>query len=196
MSAKSGWVLLVAVGVVLSLAAGSSSAGKAGASAIASVSDAGFVLCEGVYALCTTALCAPVAGQEGLLSCKCSVQDGYSAGHVCNGPKDTPAGKMIYSRYHPIRSYVACNNSRPWAWCLDVPCLIDADNPLQATATCSCKVTSSPQSTYVAVTDFYSEAACATGIISSASVPDVDGITRFFYSKRPPPHPIKVLTKP
>ena len=35
-----------------------------------------------------------------------------------------------------------------------------------------------------------------TGIISSATLAESDAITKFFYDKRPPPVPIKVLTKP
>src|ERR1043165_4568215 len=166
------WIPLLVLVTVLLVAAGPSPSGRPAAMASPSdggTADGGVVLCEGIYALCTTAMCAPVAGKEGLLSCKCSVQNGYSAGTACNEMRDTPQGKTIFSRYHPIQSYVACNNARPWAWCLDVPCVIDADNPLQSTATCSCTVTSTPSQTYVAVTSLYSAAACTTGIISSAT---------------------------
>src|SRR5690349_19728446 len=110
-------VVVVLAGLTLFLAASPGPANPGGKQA-ASSADGGFALCEGPYALCTTALCTPVPGQSGLVTCKCSVQNGYSVGMNCQGPKDTPAGKQISSRYFLTRSYVPCNNSRPWAWCL------------------------------------------------------------------------------
>jgi hypothetical protein len=93
-----------------------------------------------------------------------------------------------------MRSYVACSNNRPWAWCLDSPCLVDADNPLQATATCTCRATSSPKSTYIATSDFYSAAACTTGIISSATTQDGNNIAQFWESATHTDITITVLT--
>jgi hypothetical protein len=195
------WTLLLPAGLVLILAAGPSPAKKP-AAATPSAPDAGFVLCEGPYALCTRALCSPVPGPgpdgglDGLLSCKCSVQSGYSVGTMkCQAPRDTPAGKQIFSRYSPMRSYVSCNNNRPWAQCLDFPCLIDADNPLQATATCTCKL-NPPQGPYIATSDFYSAAACTTGIISSALVSGGDNILQFWESETHTTVTITVLNPP
>jgi len=183
------WMLLLPAGLVLILAAGPSPAGKSAKPTAASSSsaDSGFVLCEGIYALCTRALCSPIAGPNGamdggLVSCKCSVQSGHSVGGKCQGPKDTPAGKLIFSRYSLIRSYVQCKNSRMWANCVDSPCFIDADNPLSATATCTCTTLSTPNQMYIATSDFYNPAACTTGIISSATTDQGNAIAQFYES--------------
>jgi len=186
------WMLLVPAGLVLILAAGQgpSPAGKPAkpAAATPSAAGSGFVLCQGVYALCTRAMCSPIPGPEGglemngagLLSCKCSVQSGSSVGTKCQGPKDTPAGKLVFSRYSLIRSYTQCNNTRPWANCVDSPCLIDADDPLAATATCTCSAVKGSTSPYIATSDFYNPAACTTGIISSATTDQGNAIAQFY----------------
>src|ERR1700733_13268355 len=92
------------------------------ASSITAQAD-NFTLCKSTFALCTKALCEPIPGKTDMVSCHCIVKTGYSAGtKPCQEVKKTDAGKMVYSRYYPIKSYVVCTNNRPWAWCLDSPC--------------------------------------------------------------------------
>lgn len=91
-----------------------------------------FKVCDSTYALCTTSKCTPVEGKGGQLSCTCDVKTGFWAGlEPCQDAKETAEGTAIRSRYFPVKSYVACANDRPWAWCLDKPCIIDPDDPNQ-----------------------------------------------------------------
>ena len=151
-----------------------------------------FTLCKSTYALCTTAACKPIAGEKGKLSCKCDVQTGYSAATKdCEPIKTTKAGDLIQSRFYPVKAYAVCNNNRPWAWCLDVPCLIDKKNPLKSTCTCTVAKNQGP---YVIVGNTYNKSTCTTGIISSATVPDIEQITNFInHQKVMPTVTTKVL---
>lgn len=151
-------------------------------------------VCEGTFALCTVAWCDPVPGNDKQVTCRCTVNKGYSAGaEDCTGVVQTPKGQQIRSRYSPVKSYATCSNDRPWAWCLDKPCLIDKNNP-QAAA-CACDLVKD-LGTYVIVTSEYTPATCTSGIISSATVPQVDQATESLKkAKVLPPFPIQVLNK-
>ena len=159
---------------------------------IAKTSD--FTLCKSKFALCTTAPCNPIPGKKGWVSCHCSVQDGYSVGtKPCSGLKDTSKGQIIKSRYYPIKSYAICKNDRPWAWCLDSPCVIDKNHPSKAK--CLCSIVRNKEA-YIIVTDKYTKSTCTTGLYSSATVHDATQVTDFLKKhKELPPFAIKVLNK-
>ena len=154
-----------------------------------------FVLCESTYALCTTAACTPADGSTETVSCACDVKTGYSAGQKpCTGTVETDKGTQISSRYYPIKSYAACNNDRPWAWCLDKPCIVDKDDPTKAS--CACTVDRN-QGPYLVVTDTYTDTTCTTNLWSSATVDGVNEITDFLKTtKELKPYDIKVLNAP
>ena len=168
-----------------------------GANAVvaATTSPAPFTLCKSTYALCTTARCTPTAGHAGSISCGCSVHTGYSAATTaCRAVQQTNAGRSIVSRYYPVKAYAICANGRPWANCLDSPCLIDKRDPSKATCTCTIAKNQHP---YVIVTNKYSKSMCATGIISSATVQASERISNFIQEQRlMPPFTIKVLNSP
>jgi len=130
-------------------------------------------ICKSQYALCTTAKCSPIPGQAGLSLCFCKTETGYSAGlKPCKEPETTPEGyTLINSRYYPIESYVSCSNARPWANCLDSPCIIDPSDPSKAVCTCSIVKNAGP---YVIVTDTCNKSGCETGLTSSATVKSAD----------------------
>ncbi len=141
---------------------------------------AGFKLCRSTYALCTSAACTPVPGKEGTVSCACEVKTGYSAGqHACQPVKSTPEGKEVRSRYYPVKSLAICANERPWANCLDMPCVVDKSDPTKASCACT---TVKDQGPYVIVGDTYTSSTCTTGIISSATVVQNKKITDFLQS--------------
>ena len=150
-----------------------------------------FVVCKSTYALCTTATCSPIPGKKDVVSCQCSVQNDYSAGLKPCQEKKTAKGLKLRSRYHPIDSYARCSNSRPWAWCLDAPCVADKDNPTQAS--CACKVVSN-QGDYVIVNSNgqYDASSCTTGIYSSATVVELDQVTDFLKTHDTPLHPVPI----
>jgi hypothetical protein len=154
-----------------------------------------FTLCKSTYALCTTAPCTPVAGQKDTVSCACDVKTGYSAGtEPCQGKVETANGTQVRSRYYPVKSYAVCTNDRPWAWCLDKPCIIDKNDPTKAACACT---SVKEEGNYVIVTSKYAASTCTTGIISSATVTQIDQVTDFLKkSSQLKPFGITVLNSP
>jgi hypothetical protein len=154
-----------------------------------------FKVCKGEFALCTIAPCDPIPGNDKQVACHCTVNQGYSAGQEpCQGVKETPEGQQIRSRYYPVKSYAVCANDRPWAWCLDKPCTIDKNNP--ESALCMCDAVKN-LGDYVIVTSKYTPATCSTGVISSATVQQIEQVTDYLKNKTKvlPPFPIQVLNK-
>jgi len=140
-----------------------------------------FKVCNSTFALCTIAPCDPIPGNDKQVACHCTVNHSYSAGQEeCSGVKDTPTGQQIRSRYYPVHSYAICSNDRPWAWCLDKPCLIDKNNP--EAALCGCDVVKN-LGDYVIVTTEDTPATCTTGVISSATVAQITQITDYIKTK-------------
>jgi|HubBroStandDraft_1064217.scaffolds.fasta_scaffold115405_2 hypothetical protein len=153
-----------------------------------------FIVCKSTYALCTTAPCTPMPGKKNFVSCKCNVMTDYSAGlKDCEGKIGN--GWLLRSRYHPIASYALCSNSRPWAWCLDAPCVADKDNPSQAA--CECSVVAN-QGDYVIVNadGKYDGNSCTTGVYSSATVVQLDQITEFLKTHNTPLQPVPIEVYP
>jgi hypothetical protein len=154
-----------------------------------------FKVCKSTFALCTIARCDPIPGNDKQVACHCTVNHGYSAGQKpCEGIKDTPDGRQIGSRYYPVHSYAVCSNDRPWAWCLDKPCLIDKNNPQAASCTCDLVKNLGD---YVIVTTDYTPATCTTGVISSATVAQTTQVTDYLKTRTKllTPFKIRVLNK-
>jgi hypothetical protein len=154
-----------------------------------------FKVCKGEFALCTIAPCDPIPGSDKQVACHCTVNQGYSAGQEpCQGVKETPDGQQIRSRYYPVKSYAVCANDRPWAWCLDKPCIVDKNNPEAALCTCDAVKNLGD---YVIVTSKYTSATCSTGVISSATVQQIEQVTDYLKNKTKvlPPFRIQVLSK-
>lgn len=103
-------------------------------------------------------------------------------------------GQQIRSRYYPVHSYAVCSNDRPWAWCLDKPCMVDKNNP--EAALCTCDVVKN-LGDYVIVTSNYTPGTCATGVISSATVQQITEVTDYLKTKTKvlTPFDIQVLKK-
>jgi hypothetical protein len=150
--------------------------------------------CNGIFALCTIAPCDPIPGNDKQVLCHCTVNRGYSAGaEPCQRPQKIDDKQLIHSRYYPVKSYAICNNDRPWAWCLDKPCIIDNNNP--EAAACTCDI-AKDKGDYVIVTSNYTSATCTTGVISSATVEQIDQATASLKRSRAlPPFPIHILNK-
>jgi len=151
-------------------------------------------VCKSTFALCTIAHCDPIPGNDKQVACHCTVNSSYSAGaEPCSGVKNTPEGQEIHSRYYPVKSYASCSNDRPWAWCLDKPCLIHKNNP--EAATCACDLVSN-LGAYVIVTSHYTPATCPPAILSPATTPQIDQATAaLMKAKVLMPFPIDVLNK-
>lgn len=136
-----------------------------------------FKVCKSTYALCTFSACEPtkILGTPMLFSCACDVRhDEWSVGaQGCEPPQKVPEGQLIRSRYHPIKTYARCTNNRPWAMCLDSPCIIDEKHPDKAKCTCSMV---QGQGDYLVKPGTNQ---CSEGALSSATVLDLDQITDF-----------------
>ncbi|MGH7781426.1 MAG: hypothetical protein ACREQR_16565 [Candidatus Binataceae bacterium] len=150
----------------------------------------GFQVCKGKFALCTVAPCVPIPGNDKQVSCRCTVNTGYSVGQqACQDAKETPEGQQIRSRYFPVKNYTVCSNDRPWAWCLDRPCIISKNNP--EAASCACDLVKG-RGDYV--TCFDPATTCMSGVISSATVTQITQVTNFLKTQsKLPPSKIQVL---
>ena len=107
----------------------------------------GFTICQGTFALCTSAKCTGQRTQTGLkVKCSCDVkQAAYSVGtKPCSDVPQAPPtpGQLIPSRYSPITSTAVCPSNGVWAFCLDKKCTVDQNT---AKATCECTLLRSPQ---------------------------------------------------
>lgn len=157
-------------------------------------SAADFIICKSKYALCTTAKCLTLRNKKDTVACQCDVKTGFSVGkEPCKPVKQTAKEELVYSRYYPIKSYVVCSNDRPWAWCLDKPCIINKNSP--SSAVCFCDVVESIGK-YIIVTNSYNPTTCTTGIISSATVNDATQITDFLKTQKDlKPFPIRIINR-
>ena len=159
-----------------------------------------FSVCQGTYALCTTAVCTPKGDK---LECGCTVNQGYSVGGGAQCPP--PPQGMIVSRYFPITSFQTClpapTASRPWADCLNALCTPLPGNPTLATCTCN-KVSgpnyqNAPSFPWLISTGQANPNLCNNSTIySSATTLDSDGITKVFndYVKANAPYPLSMPT--
>ena len=105
------------------------------------------VICEGAYALCTSAPCIPAPRDPKNKSvCECVVQVGKSYGNTsCEArkPKTLPDGtKMVTSTYSfeqvPTTQLMTCPAGKPWSNCLNRPCTVDPMNTKRAI--CNCEI--------------------------------------------------------
>ena len=162
-----------------------------------------FQVCHETYALCTFSQCGEIQGKQPTVFCSCSVMQDYSVGTECEGPTKNPeAQTVLRSRYHPVDSYARCTNNKPWAMCLDAPCVVDKDDKNdkddKTKANCACAVQEG-KGDYVVGNEPGQEGpvqfGCPTGIISSATVLDVDSITDFLATQDtiPPVPDFKVV---
>lgn len=200
-------VVLVSSLCLFSCAKQDSASNSSQASAIASPAIAAtptgspnpsFTVCQGTFALCTTAKCQGSGNaQNGItIPCVCDVKQGLSVGakacsEVPQGPP-TP-GQALPSRYYPIQSMAVCEGKEPWAMCLDSPCVVDLNDPTKANCTCKVMVTSQG---HVVVAATATDSMCKSAIWSSATVDDVIGVTGFLFSQNPPqlkPFPINIV---
>jgi len=138
-----------------------------------------FYACRMTYALCTFSACDIVVlmGDKATTTCGCKViTDGWSVG-AKDCKADKPDDMHVKSRYFPIRTYARCSNKRPWAMCLDSDCTLDKNDKTKAACTCSVK---RDVGDYLVEPDSPgTPSQCDSGIISSATVSDLDTISDF-----------------
>ncbi len=141
-----------------------------------------FYACKMTYALCVYSPCEGVAltGGQVTTTCTCPVlHDSWSVG-AKDCEADKPEGDHVKSRYYPITKFARCSKPRAWAMCLDSDCKInESDKDVKQkdkklTASCTCALMQGQG-------DFLYDAAkpeqCDSGIMSSATLDDLDGVT-------------------
>lgn len=85
--------MILSMGAAAALALLESCGG--GGSSAKEVPGPGFIVCKSTYALCSTALCTPIADAAGFDSCDCNVMTGYSVGlSQCQSLQDTGEGVL------------------------------------------------------------------------------------------------------
>jgi len=103
------------------------------------------IVCEGLYALCTSAPCIPdPTDPEKKAVCSCEVADGKSFGmKTCPERKastDANGVTKVTSTFSfaqaPTKPVLVCPSGKPWTDCLDSPCIVDPRDPLHAVCTC------------------------------------------------------------
>ena len=102
-------------------------------------------VCEGLYALCTSAPCVPdPENKNSKAICSCEVNTGINFGYTsCDTrkPKTTEYGvTAVISTYSfaqgPSKPMLSCPKGKPWTDCLDKPCTVNPLNPLNAYCKC------------------------------------------------------------
>ncbi len=104
------------------------------------------IVCEQKYALCTSAPCLEIPGSDNKALCFCKVETGKSFGTVPCDQRKPSTGKhgeqQIVSTFSlkelSYKKGLICPSGTPWTNCLNMPCIVDPNNPDKAV--CSCKI--------------------------------------------------------
>ena len=139
-------------------------------------SSGGTRICEGPYALCSSAKCQPIGGDPAHVKCACEGPlNGLNIGDSsCQSRTDRLTSTfslwdITATRRKPAKRSISCtgDNANKWAFCLDAPCGVE-----NGAVACTCRL--GPASDYIILTggcpadDKALRAACAQ-IWSSAS---------------------------
>lgn len=102
-------------------------------------------VCEGLYALCTSAPCVPDPdNKDSKAICSCEVNTGINFGYTACDTRKPETGRhgvtTIVSTYSfaqgPSHPVLSCPKGKPWTDCLDKPCTVNPLNPLNAYCKC------------------------------------------------------------
>lgn len=149
--------------------------GAYGAAAETGSSGEEGIICEGLYALCTSAPCIPdPENRESKALCSCEVNKGINYGHTsCDQrtpAKDDYGITTLISTYSfaqgPSRPILICPEGKPWTDCLDRPCTVNPMNPLSAM--CKCDIIRDKE--FVTYGGECNTLSCDTGFWSGATV--------------------------
>jgi len=102
-------------------------------------------ICEGLYALCTSAPCVPdPENKDSKAICSCEVNKGINFGYSsCDSREkktDDYGVTNLISTYSfaqgPSKPVLSCPKGKPWTDCLDKSCTVNPLNPLNAYCKC------------------------------------------------------------
>lgn len=149
-SALSAWLAIVVATASLAAAA------EAADPASQRLNGKGLQMCEGQYAICDAALCAPLAAQAGppgsksvqpttaVCTCEVKVGPNLGPGPCANRKPSGPNNEYIMSTYsYALEShYLSCPKGGARTVCFGYPCVIDQKDTSRAHCTCPIKYNS------------------------------------------------------
>ena len=151
-------------------------------------------VCDQQYALCTSAACIPTHGSSNNAICDCDVLEGKSVGYkTCSerlAYKDKYDATHLFSTFSfeqfTTKKPMNCPKGKAWTNCVDMPCVIDPQNPKHAI--CNCPISNTEAfftfggdcNSNTCATGFWSGATRESGIIlRNALLPEVDQKSNF-----------------
>ncbi|MCY1059427.1 hypothetical protein [Nannocystis sp. SCPEA4] len=142
-------------------------------------------LCEGTFALCTSAPCVPLPN-SGQAACSCEVLRGKSMASVpCDQvapTRGTSGTEMVYSMFSLAqfaqgKEAMTCAKNTPWTWCLNKPCTVDPADPDRAL--CVCDIITSSTREWMTLGGRCDASTCQTAFWSGASLEDFEQGSEF-----------------
>lgn len=142
-------------------------------------------LCEGTFALCTSAACVPLPDST-QAACSCAVLRGKSMASV---PCDTVAPtrgangtEVVYSmfsleQFAQGKEAMKCAKDTPWTWCLNKPCTVDPADPDRAL--CVCDIVTNSTQEWMTLGGRCDASTCQTAYWSGATLADFQQGTAF-----------------
>lgn len=107
------------------------------------------IVCDQMYALCSSARCVPSPENADVALCDCVTKKGPNVGFTSCKKR-----KPVYSKYKTLTlvstfSFVPftteksmnCPKGMPWANCVDMPCTVDPQNSNRALCLCTLNAT-------------------------------------------------------
>lgn len=136
------------------------------------------IVCNQMYALCTSARCIPLPGSANEAICECVTAMGPSVGFTsCDKRKKT------FTKYKTIalistfsfeqfesKKNMSCPKGMPWANCVDMPCTVDPQNKKRAL--CTCKIDNTKA--FFTFGGTCNTETCATGFWSGATADNAE----------------------
>lgn len=143
------------------------------------------ILCNGKYALCTSAQCIPDPRNPKMAICECVVQNGNNMGFsTCQQrtpSQDSNEVSHVLSTFSfqefPNKKGMACQSGGVWSNCLDQPCTVNPLNPNQAICSCPLVTGSSSYLTFGGNCDTNT---CKTGFWSGAEIENANVLQKAF----------------
>jgi hypothetical protein len=113
-------------------------------------SSGGQLICEGTYALCSSAACTKSSKHPGNADCRCegplqglNVGDSTCQSRAAKLTSTFSLWDLTATPSKPAKHSLGCTGDEggEWAFCLDAPCEVGADG----TVTCHCKVSAASE---------------------------------------------------
>lgn len=136
------------------------------------------IVCNQMYALCTSARCIPLADSPGKAMCECITEKGLSAGFTsCDKrkPKHDKYNTLLLVSTFSFNEFktkkaMNCAKGMPWSNCVDMPCSVDPQDSKRALCTCTINNTEA----FFTFGGSCNTDSCSTGFWSGATDKDAE----------------------